>query len=258
MAEHKVGCVLKLQRYQTLTSLLSSHNISFKYMHRVPKLTYLHAFTGLFHGQDCSSSGDWREIFLKDKLTLFSKLRSIDQRLYAHMYRMIKKTLKADKLTSKLCVYNVFIIVAQDGLVDINISYFSCGLFVWTQNQKYWYYEDTSNAVCAWYKCKAYYTWMGQFLWTTANEKGAVKIIQLVQIYRLIEMRFFNSYSASHDNWCTETLWNRITTAQCEGMGEVGSARYDPALLPPCPSIRVLSYSNCQEIHSRQQAGLAV
>ena len=68
----------------------------------------------------------------------------------------------------------------------------------------------------------------------------------------------FNSYSASHDNWCTATLWNRIMTAQCKGMGEVGSARYEPALLPPCPSIRVLSYSNCQEIHSRQQTGLAV
>ena len=36
-------------------------------------------------------------------------------------------------------------------------------------------------------------------------------------------------------------------TAQCKGMGEVGSARYEPALLPPCPSIRVLSYSNCQD-----------
>ena len=67
-----------------------------------------------------------------------------------------------------------------------------------------------------------------------------------------------NSYSASHDNWCTATLWNRVMTAQCEGMGEAGSARYEPALLPPCPSIRVLSYSNCQEIHSRQQTGLAV
>ena len=50
----------------------------------------------------------------------------------------------------------------------------------------------------------------------------------------------------SHGNWCTATLWNRIMTARCEGMGEVGSARYEPALLPPCPSIRVLSYSNCQ------------
>ena len=68
----------------------------------------------------------------------------------------------------------------------------------------------------------------------------------------------FNSNSASHDNWCTAILWNRTMTAQCEGMGEVGSARYEPALLPPCPSIRVLSYNNCQEIHSRQQTGLAV
>ena len=64
-----------------------------------------------------------------------------------------------------------------------------------------------------------------------------------------------NSYSASHGNWCTATLWNRIVTAQCEGMGEVGSARYEPALLPPCPSIRVLSYSNCQRsTHSRRRA----
>ena len=42
------------------------------------------------------------------------------------------------------------------------------------------------------------------------------------------------------------TLLNRIITAQWEGMGDVGSARYEPALLPPCPTIRVLSYSNCQ------------
>ena len=72
------------------------------------------------------------------------------------------------------------------------------------------------------------------------------------------QLKGINSYSASHDNWCTATLWNRIVTAQCEGMGEVGSARCEPALLPPCPSISVLSYSNCQEIHSRQQTGLAV
>ena len=30
---------------------------------------------------------------------------------------------------------------------------------------------------------------------------------------------------------------------QWEGMGDVGSVRYEPALLPPCPTIRVLSYS---------------
>ena len=37
-----------------------------------------------------------------------------------------------------------------------------------------------------------------------------------------------------------------VTTvdAQWEGMGGVGSARYKPALLPPCPTIQGLSYSN--------------
>ena len=32
--------------------------------------------------------------------------------------------------------------------------------------------------------------------------------------------------------------------AQWEGMGDVGSAKYELALLPPCPTIRVLSCSN--------------
>ena len=42
------------------------------------------------------------------------------------------------------------------------------------------------------------------------------------------------------------TLTVLVTTidAQWEGMGDVGSARYEPALLPPCPTIRVLSCSN--------------
>ena len=64
-----------------------------------------------------------------------------------------------------------------------------------------------------------------------------------------------NSESASHGNWCTATLWNRIMTAQCKGMGEVGSARYEPVLLPPCPSIRVLSHSNYQRsTHASRRA----
>ena len=38
--------------------------------------------------------------------------------------------------------------------------------------------------------------------------------------------------------------WLVVTIdAQWEGMGDVGSARYELALLPPCPTIRVLSYS---------------
>ena len=36
------------------------------------------------------------------------------------------------------------------------------------------------------------------------------------------------------------TLKVLVTTidAQWEGMGDAGSARYEPALLPPCPTIR--------------------
>ena len=50
-------------------------------------------------------------------------------------------------------------------------------------------------------------------------------------------------------------LLNRVITVQCEGMGEVGSARYEPALLPPCPGIRALCYSNCQRsTQSHQQS----
>ena len=42
------------------------------------------------------------------------------------------------------------------------------------------------------------------------------------------------------------TLKVLVTTidAQWEGMGDVGLARYEQALLPACPTIRLLSYSN--------------
>ena len=47
-------------------------------------------------------------------------------------------------------------------------------------------------------------------------------------------------------HWSTLTLKVLVTTtdAQWEGMGDVGSARNEPALLPPCLTIRDLSYSN--------------
>ena len=51
---------------------------------------------------------------------------------------------------------------------------------------------------------------------------------------------------APHVPMCMLTLKVLVATidAQWEGMGDVGSARYEPALLPPCPTIRVLSYSS--------------
>ena len=45
-------------------------------------------------------------------------------------------------------------------------------------------------------------------------------------------------------NFLTLTVLVTTIDAQWEGMGDVGSARYEPALLPPCPTIRVLSNSN--------------
>ena len=42
----------------------------------------------------------------------------------------------------------------------------------------------------------------------------------------------------------TLTMLVATIDAQWEGIGDVGSARYEPALLPPCLTTRVLSYSN--------------
>ena len=42
----------------------------------------------------------------------------------------------------------------------------------------------------------------------------------------------------------TLTVLVATINAQWEGMGDVGSARYEPALLPAYPTIRVLSCSN--------------
>ena len=43
---------------------------------------------------------------------------------------------------------------------------------------------------------------------------------------------------------CTPNYFPMYTMHSGGGMGDVGSARYEPALLPPCPTIRVLSYIN--------------
>ena len=55
------------------------------------------------------------------------------------------------------------------------------------------------------------------------------------QVYFSWEWYLLNNWlkqlkSASHNNWCTGTLLNELITAQWEGMGDVGSARYEPAL----------------------------
>ena len=68
---------------------------------------------------------------------------------------------------------------------------------------------------------------------------------QLSVILNLIAIRKYKIPYGYSTTFTTLTLKVLVTTmdAQWEGMGEVGSARYEPALLPPCPTIRVLSYS---------------
>ena len=61
--------------------------------------------------------------------------------------------------------------------------------------------------------------------------------VAIVHIYCRIHVLNF------HENFINSVLVTTID-AQWEGMGDVGSARYEPALLPPCSTIRVLSYSN--------------
>ena len=51
-------------------------------------------------------------------------------------------------------------------------------------------------------------------------------------------------YSGITSGKLTLTLLFATIDVQWEGIGDVGSARYEPALLPPCSTIRVLSYSN--------------
>ena len=61
--------------------------------------------------------------------------------------------------------------------------------------------------------------------------------------YLIVQVSRPFTYFVLHNKLTLKVLVMTID-AQWEGMGDVGSARYEPALLPPCPTIRVLSYSN--------------
>ena len=69
------------------------------------------------------------------------------------------------------------------------------------------------------------------------------KVCDVLLPLGVIERIFVNPYIPTHILLTLKVLVATID-AQWEGMGDVGSARYEPALLPPCPTIRVLSYSN--------------
>ena len=62
--------------------------------------------------------------------------------------------------------------------------------------------------------------------------------------FLLAYLRGQGGRSDTKESMLTLTVLVTTIDAQWEGMGDVGSARFEPALLPPCPTIRVLSYSN--------------
>ena len=123
------------------------------------------------------------------------------------------------------------------------------------------HYHNSDHAVSN--VSQIYVITLSKALITNIRQSSSSSLLQLLSCQSLFWMahevkvifKGGDSYSASHNNWCTATLWNRIMTAQCEGMGEVGSARYEPALLSPCLSIRALCYCNCQRsTQSHQQS----
>ena len=65
-------------------------------------------------------------------------------------------------------------------------------------------------------------------------------------------MYIYDIWNRPRSNYISTVVGSALTLkvlvvtidAQWEGMGDVGVARYEPALLPPCPTIRVLSYRN--------------
>ena len=56
--------------------------------------------------------------------------------------------------------------------------------------------------------------------------------------------KYNNLQSQWYSHGLTLKMLVAIIDAQWERMGDVGSTRYELALLPPCPTISVLSYSN--------------
>ena len=75
-----------------------------------------------------------------------------------------------------------------------------------------------------------------------------ITVLSNADVFLLFEVQKFctDYHTLGHDKVSMLTLKVLVRTidAQWEGMGDVGSARYKPALLPPSPTIRVLSYSN--------------
>ena len=95
------------------------------------------------------------------------------------------------------------------------------------------------------------------YSWLVGMPKNVTNVIWAVKhftwnfrvysiVFTTVKQCYLERHSVEHIPPPTLTLTVLVTTidAQWEGMGDVGLARYEPALLPPYLTIRVLSYSN--------------
>ena len=92
------------------------------------------------------------------------------------------------------------------------------------EKQKKTEIESCNKQIC--YLCS-------QYAYCSSSSQKRLTWIWIFLLLNDATIAITNSYSASRDNCCT-----------VGGDGVVGSARYELALLPPCPTLRVLSYSN--------------
>ena len=101
------------------------------------------------------------------------------------------------------------------------------------------------------YSCLHFYTWSDPLhtdCWLWLSHVLQLKWKQvLLWVYCFVTFDTYTTHVLTFSKQAGAlTLKVLIATidAQWEGMGDVGSETYEPALLPPCPTIRVLNYSN--------------
>ena len=90
------------------------------------------------------------------------------------------------------------------------------------------------------------------------RKKRSISLERNVEAMVVVDKDMTEYYQDEDIETYVLTIMNMVSkfveflTTQWEGMRDVGSARYEPALLPSCPTIRVLSYSSTLRVKYKQ------
>ena len=152
---------------------------------------------------------------------------------------------------SKVCLSSFFF-VTEMLLYDIvlcNITYIVVNIpgYMVGRRRHLFCMVPSVNATSAPYYFISYVHYCTSALYSTIPCVFSCKSLKFSAVTSSYNSTTVNSWFLLHDNktmvLILQVLGATIDT-QWEEMGDVGSARYEPALLPPCPTIRVLSCSN--------------